>query len=206
MVGQSVKSILVNKFQTLYGRAPQVVAYAPGRVEILGNHTDYNEGYVLSAAINFGTNFAVSPRDDGEAHLWAGDIMEEAVFPAADPRPSRDRMWSNYVKGVLAGLNAIRPAPHGFDAMFLGDIPLGSGLSSSAALEISAGLAFARLYGLDVPALEMARIAQKAEHAYAGVRCGRAYRSPCARRSVVDNDRRSSGAADGYLGVVIPRG
>ena len=171
-VSNAVRDALLKKYEKQFGRKPQVLAYAPGRVEILGNHTDYNEGYVLSAAINFGTNFAVSPRDDMEAHLWAGDIMEETVFDPANPQRTKDKMWSNYVKGVLAGLNAIKTAPHGFDAMFLGDIPLGSGLSSSAALEISAGFALAKLYGITVPDLEMARIGQKAEHDFAGVKCG----------------------------------
>jgi galactokinase len=98
------REILLKKYEEKFGKKPDILSYAPGRVEILGNHTDYNEGYVLSAAINFGTYFAVSPRDDGEAHLWAGDIMEETVFDASNPQPSKDIMWSNYVKGVLAGI------------------------------------------------------------------------------------------------------
>jgi len=168
----AVREALLKKYKGKFGKKPEVLSYAPGRVEVLGNHTDYNEGYVLSAAINFGTYFAVSPRDDNEAHLWAGDIMVESVFDVSDPQPSKDKMRSNYVKGVLAGLNAIKPATCGFDAMFLGDIPLGSGLSSSAALEICAGLAFAKLYGTEVSDFDLALIGQKAEHTYAGVKCG----------------------------------
>lgn len=170
--GQNIHDVLLRKFQDTYGREPQVVAYAPGRVEILGNHTDYNEGYVLSAAINLGTYFAVAPREDGQARLVAGDVMEEVAFDARDPVPTKDHMWSNYVKGVLHGINAKRMPSHGFDAMFLGNIPLGSGLSSSAALEISAGLAFARLYDVTVSSLELARIGQRAEHEFTGVKCG----------------------------------
>lgn len=171
-VGQDARTALLRKFNDKYGREPAIVAYAPGRVEILGNHTDYNEGHVLSTATNFGTYFAVAPRDDGKVRLTAGDVMDESLFEAASPVPSKDRMWANYVKGVLAGLNGIRPAAHGCDAMFLGDIPLGAGLSSSAALEVSAGLAFARLYGIEVDKMELARIGQRAEHEYAGVKCG----------------------------------
>ena len=169
---QDVHDVLMKKFQEKFGRAPDVVAYAPGRVEILGNHTDYNEGYVLSAAINFGTYFAVARREGPASRLVAGDVMEEVAFEADNPQPSKDRMWSNYVKGVLSGLNAIQKPAHGFDAMFLGNIPLGSGLSSSAALEVSSGFAFARLYGLSVGNLEMAKIGQRAEHDFAGVKCG----------------------------------
>ena len=169
---QDVYDILLKKFQEKYGRKPEVVAYAPGRVEILGNHTDYNEGYVLSAAINFGTYFAVASREGLESRLCAGDVMEEVSFNADQPSATKDHMWSNYVKGVLAGINAIQKPTHGFDAMFLGNIPLGSGLSSSAALEVAAGLAFSKLYGAVLSNLELARIGQKAEHDFAGVKCG----------------------------------
>ncbi len=171
-VYQNVQDVLLRKYQETYGHEPDVIAYAPGRVEILGNHTDYNEGYVLSAAINFGTYFAVARRDDDRGRLVAGDVMEEVSFDAAHPQATKDHMWSNYVKGVLSGLGAKRRPEQGFDAMFLGNIPLGAGLSSSAALEISAGLAFSTLYGIDVGMLELARIGQRAEHEFAGVKCG----------------------------------
>lgn len=159
-------------FQRQHGRAPTVAAYAPGRVEILGNHTDYNEGFVLSAAINHGTFFLCAPRTDGRCRLTAGDIDETVEFSVGDWAPSRDAGWSNYVRGVCAGLAARQPFAHGFDALFLGDIPLGAGLSSSAALEMGAGLALARLYGMDVPPLDLARIGQAAEHQHVGVKCG----------------------------------
>ena len=164
---------LTEKFTAAYGREPEIVSYAPGRIEVLGNHTDYNEGYVLSAAINFGTYFAVAGREDGEARLTAGDLMETVRFPAAAPERSSDAMWSNYVKGCLAGLSERFGAPaRGFDAMFLGNIPLGSGLSSSAALECCATFALSRLYGWEPSRLEMAKIGQRAEHEWAGVKCG----------------------------------
>jgi len=168
----NVKDVLLKKYAEKFGRDPEIVAYAPGRVEILGNHTDYNEGCVLSAAINFGTYFAISARTDGEAHLIAGDIMQEVVFDPARPEATKENMWANYVKGVLAGLVAKSKPSHGFDAMFLGNLPLGSGLSSSAALEVSSGLAFVKLYGMEVDKLELARIGQKAEHEFAGVKTG----------------------------------
>ena len=139
MPSESVLSELLAKFAATYGRDPAVVAYAPGRLEVLGNHTDSNEGYVLSAAIDFGTFFAVAPRDDDAARLTAGDLMETVEFPAAAPERSADAMWSNYVKGCVALLgDRLGPPDRGFDAMFLGNVPLGSGLSSSAALECSA--------------------------------------------------------------------
>ena len=123
-----LQQTLEKKFAETFGRDPSIVSHAPGRIEVLGNHTDYNEGYVLSAAINCGTFFALAPRDDGLVRLVAGDLMDETGFPAAAPERSDEHSWANYVKGCLAGLNAKFGAPErGFDAMFLGNVPLGSG-------------------------------------------------------------------------------
>jgi len=174
MPNPSVYDELLRKFRGQYGRAPDVVAYAPGRIEVLGNHTDYNEGFVLSAAIDCGTFFAAATSAGGECRLMAGDLMHEVAFPVRAPVAAPEHGWSNYVKGVLAGLNEAAPGglKGGFDALFLGNIPLGSGLSSSAALEMSAGLALARLYGLALEPVALARIGQAAEHRFAGVKCG----------------------------------
>ena len=173
MPSESVLSELLAKFSATYGREPAVVSYAPGRIEVLGNHTDYNEGYVLSAAIDFGTFLAAAPREDGLARLTAGDLMETVEFPAAASERSADAMWSNYVKGCVSLLNdRLGPPDRGFDAMFLGNIPLGSGLSSSAALECCSILALARLRGAALPKLDVAKMGQKAENEWAGVKCG----------------------------------
>lgn len=159
-------------FRRTYGRDPETVAYAPGRVEVLGNHTDYNEGFVLSAAIDFGIWFAVARRADATCHITAANLRQGTSFPVAGLKPTKNFGWSNYVKGVLQGLGDLAPLPHGFDAYFLGDLPMGSGLSSSAALEISSGLALSRLYGIPVDPIALARIGQAAEHRFAGVKCG----------------------------------
>jgi len=159
-------------FRDYYGHAHTIAAYAPGRVEVLGNHTDYNEGYALSAAISYGTYFLVSPAEDSTCRLVAGDLMAEVSCDIQSPRRVTENTWANYVLGVLAGLQARGHTPTGFNAMFLGNIPLGAGLSSSAALEICSGLALSHLYDIAVDRLEMARIGQKAEHEYAGVKCG----------------------------------
>lgn len=172
MVNQDIHDALLSKYQDHYDRTPTVVAYAPGRVEVLGNHTDYNEGFVQSAAINFGTFFAAAPRADRLCRLTAGDLMQEVTFEADSPERSDTVMWSNYVRGVVAGLGELAPIPNGFDGMFFGNIPLGSGLSSSAALEMAAGLCLARLFDIEVDRIALARIGQAAEHTYAGVKCG----------------------------------
>ena len=168
----NVLSDLRRQFEKWFGQPPSVAAYAPGRVEILGNHTDYNEGFVLSAAINFGTFFVAAESPEPQCRLVAGDLMQEIRFPANAPAPSARVPWGNYIKGVLAKLPATgRPLP-AFNGMFLGDVPKGAGLSSSAALEMTAGLGLCALYGIELPPLELARIGQAAEHEFAGVKCG----------------------------------
>jgi len=194
MFKQELYNRLLSSFEKLYGRKPDAVAYAPGRVEVLGNHTDYNEGFVLSAAIDYGTFFACARRKDMTCRLTAGDIMETVTFNADSPARSTTSGWSNYVKGVLAGLNAVKSPTQGFDALFLGDVPLGSGLSSSAALEMSTAIALENIYGITLDPIARAKIGQAAEHRFAGVKCGLLDQisSLCGRKnSLVETDFRS---------------
>ena len=173
MQNECVYRELLEKYAAHFGGEPSVVAYAPGRIEVLGNHTDYNEGFVFSAAIDYGTFFAVRPSDGASCRLVAGDLMREVTFDINEILPSRNDTWQNYVKGTAAGIVALAAGPlKGFDAMFLGNIPLGSGLSSSAALEMCTGLALAKLYGVETDPVTMAKIGQTAEHEYAGCKCG----------------------------------
>ena len=172
MVNETVYTELLKKYRAHFGRDPEAVAYAPGRIEVLGNHTDYNEGFVFSAAINYGTFFAASKSATRGCRLVAGDLMKEVTFDVAGIEASKTDTWQNYVKGTLAGLTAVQAVPCGFDGMFLGNIPLGSGLSSSAALEMCTGLALCKLYGISVDNVTLAKIGQKAEHVYAGCKCG----------------------------------
>ncbi len=173
MVNEALFRQAAEKFRLHYGVAPSAAAYAPGRVEILGNHTDYNEGFVLSAAIDTGHFFLAAPAPGPDCRLVAGDLMREAGFRLEDPRPVAGAKWASYVMGVAVQLAERDPGrARPFLGLFLGNVPLGSGLSSSAALEVSAGLALAALFGIEVPALDLARIGQAAEHKYVGVRTG----------------------------------
>lgn len=174
MLNQEIHDELVAKFEKLYGERPQVVAYAPGRIEVLGNHTDYNEGFVLSAAIDKGTFFAVSATADESCSLTAGDLMETANFSIRDVKPAREMTWQNYVTGTFNWIFDDEPATakHGWKAMFLGNIPLGAGLSSSAALEMATALALQELYGTSLDRTALAKVGQKAEHTFAGCPCG----------------------------------
>lgn len=174
MLNQDVYDELVGKFEKMYGEKPQVVAYAPGRIEVLGNHTDYNEGYVFSAAIDKGTFFAASPTSDDKCELTAGDFMETAKFTLSTVAPAKEMTWQNYVTGTFNWLFDGNPASakHGWKGMFLGNIPLGAGLSSSAALEMCTALALSKIYGIEKDKTTLAKIGQKAEHTFAGCPCG----------------------------------
>ena len=171
-MNQQILNEALAKFVKRWGEEPTAISYAPGRVEVLGNHTDYNEGFVLSAGINYGTFFLAGPAEGNTCTLRAGDVEEEITFDCTEPGRSEECGWSNYVRGVLAGLCEVGNIENGFNGLFFGDVPIGSGLSSSAALEISSGLALAKLYGLNVSPMDMAKIGQASEHNYAGVKCG----------------------------------
>lgn len=174
MQNKEVYDELVAKFEAKYGEKPAVVAYAPGRIEVLGNHTDYNEGYVFSAAIDKGTFFAASPSADDKCSLTAADLMETAEFTLSTVAPAKEMTWQNYVTGTFNWLFDGAPAgvKHGWKGMFLGNIPLGAGLSSSAALEMCTALALSKIYGIEKDKTTLAKIGQKAEHTFAGCPCG----------------------------------
>lgn len=161
------------RHRAAYGLEPSVLAYAPGRVEILGNHTDYNEGFVLSAAVDAGIAFALSPVEGDVCILTSADFGETVRFQAIEPGRTDAHRWSNYSRGVLTFLRERYGfRPRAFAATQAGDIPVAAGLSSSAALEIASGLAFSSFFGVAPEKIELAKIGQRAEHEFAGVRCG----------------------------------
>jgi galactokinase len=143
-------------------------AYAPGRVELLGNHTDYNEGVVLGAAINRGLTISGSRRDDAVISVSSG-TMGRVEISCSELRPQTKERWANYVLGVAHELPF---SVGGFSAEIAGDLPAGAGLSSSAALEVSTALFLLKLHQRDLPLLEVAKICQRAEHLFAGVQSG----------------------------------
>ena len=175
MLNQEVYDKVVAAFAVKFGGQPARVAYAPGRIEVLGNHTDYNEGYVFSAAIDKGTFFAASPADDGKVTLVALDMDETYECDLAALAPVKEgATWANYVLGTFNWLFDGRPAQagKGFKAVFAGNIPLGAGLSSSAALEVATALALGAVYGIEKDKTTLAKICQKAENTWAGCPCG----------------------------------
>jgi galactokinase len=148
--------------------------FAPGRAEVLGNHTDYNDGLVLSMAIEPGTRIRATSRDDKELHLrsdgqsegWKGHL--DQLEPLRDPQPT----WPNYVIGVASELLQRGHQFPGLDMEISSNIPIGAGLSSSASLEMAAGLAFKTAGNFELNEFDLARAGQSAEHAFAGANCG----------------------------------
>ena len=158
-------------FSRRFGYEPLLVR-APGRVNLIGEHTDYNGGFVLPAAVDKEMTFAVGLNGGEKIRLVAFDLSEEfELANSAEISPS-DTHWANYLLGVAAQFQQRGHAVPGFDCVFAGTVPMGAGMSSSAALEC--GLAFALNHFLktNLETMELARIAQLAEHTYAGVQCG----------------------------------
>jgi galactokinase len=146
--------------------------YAPGRAELLGNHTDYNDGTVLSIAVDFGTTLEGSAREDGRIVIHSKNLGETYEGRADRIEPSSDRPWANYLLGVVDELAKRGIRTGGFEVTVDSNIPLGAGLSSSAALEVATARFLQQIYPYELGAIDMARVAQAAEHRYAGVKCG----------------------------------
>lgn len=168
---QRVKS-LRQAFERRFGRAPEIIVRAPGRVNLIGEHTDYNDGFVLPVAIDRDVLFAAARRNDDRVHLWAIDLDEEDEFALSDISRSEARPWANYQRGVAAMLQARGHKLIGADVAFSSNVPIGAGLSSSAAVEVAAAFGFLSLSGEEMDRAQMALACQQAEHEYAGVPCG----------------------------------
>jgi len=152
--------------------APPFIVSAPGRVNLIGEHTDYNDGVVLPMAIDRHVTLRVSPRDDRLAILRTDRDPRAVTLDLAAPIVPVPRHWSNYPAGVIAGYRRLGFDPPGFDAEITATLPSGGGLSSSAALEVATATAIETLCGRALPLDEKALLCHRAEHEFAGVRCG----------------------------------
>ena len=162
------------EFQKIYGRAPRWIAAAPGRVNVIGEHTDYNDGFVLPMAIEFYSVMAADRPLDGKNVITLRSTLEQEVATidlSAPVKPSKPK-WGNYPRGVVAGFLARGVNPGGLDVLLHSTVPLGSGLSSSAALEVCTATLLEAVTGKTIDPVEKALLAQKAEHDFAGVPCG----------------------------------
>lgn len=148
-----------------------VIVRAPGRLNLLGEHTDYNGGFVLPIAIDRYTIVVAAP-SRRQVRVWSEAKQEQDIFDSWDLRRDSERLWANYVRGVVWALGAPYVRVEGADVLVTGDLPLGAGVSSSAALETAAALAFLRLADRELPPRDLALLCQRAESEFVGVHCG----------------------------------
>ncbi|MFJ3363373.1 MULTISPECIES: galactokinase [Streptomyces violaceoruber group] len=172
-MGEAVAGTVGERFRELYGAEPEGVWAAPGRVNLIGEHTDYNDGFVMPFALPHQAVAAVSRRDDGILRLHSADVDADPVeLRVADLAPGSDKSWTAYPSGVLW---ALREAGHeltGADVHLASTVPSGAGLSSSAALEVVLALAMNDLYALGLRGWQLARLCQRAENDYVGAPVG----------------------------------
>ena len=165
---------LRNKFNEVFKKT-KMYFFAPGRVNLIGEHTDYNGGHVFPCALSFGTHAVLCKRDDNTVRLHSLNLPEKGIITAelADLKNLPQNDWANYPLGVLdvfqrRGYNI----PQGFEMLFWGNIPAGAGLSSSASIELATAVALNTAYGLNIPQIELVKMAQEAENKFVGMNCG----------------------------------
>jgi len=167
-----LQTVVGQAFEAEFGRTAEVIARAPGRVNMIGEHTDYNDGFVLPIAIDRAVYVAAAARNDDAVNLVAHDFDDRASFDLSDIRFDEEHRWSNYPRGVAWALRQRGLALRGMDAVIGGDVPIGAGLSSSAAIEVATATALRALSGFNLPEVEMALAAQEAENRFVGMSCG----------------------------------
>lgn len=170
MTNTKLQHKIHQKFVEIFQKEPHFFE-APGRINLIGEHTDYNQGYVLPAAIDKKIVFALSENDENKFRFYSIDFQEYQAFSSLQLDES-SKLWSKYLIGVLAQFQEKGLPLNGFDCVFGGDIPVGAGLSSSAALECGLAVGINELSDFQISSFELVKMAQKAEHEYAGVLCG----------------------------------
>ncbi len=159
-------------FYDLYGGGEPRLFHAPGRVNLIGEHTDFNDGFVLPMAIDRGTTVAAAPRPDRQVSAHSVNLNRTAEFDLDAPGPRRRGVWFDYVEGVAQALIRRGARLRGAELVIASDVPSGAGLSSSAALEVSTGMALVAVSGVELDLKELALAGQEAEHTYVGTKCG----------------------------------
>ena len=165
---------MLREFAARFGNEPESIVRAPGRVNLIGEHTDYNDGYVLPLAIEPVIWIGLRRRSDRIVHVRSIDFQETVEFDVENlaPNPNHAHGWAEYIKGVAWALREAGYRLNGWDGAMLGEVPIGAGLSSSAALQIAAARAFADVSNLPWATAAVARIGQRAENQWVGLQCG----------------------------------
>ena len=168
----STARAVTERFRAVYRTNPRGIFRAPGRVNLIGEHTDYNDGFVMPAAIDFYSYAAIGERADRTLSVYSEQFNQSVEFSIAHLAGPPRKHWSDYVRGVAAVLRDEGYPLKGANLVIDGQVPIGSGLSSSAAIEVTTALALTSLGGVTIPLLEVARLCQRAENTYTGARCG----------------------------------
>jgi galactokinase len=163
--------LIINTFRKEFGEEPALVVRSPGRINIIGEHTDYNDGFVFPAAIDKEIMFAARPNDKNIFRFYSVDFNEHFEMKLRDLNKS-EVQWANYLLGVADQFKQAGYELRGVDVAFGGNIPVGAGLSSSAAVETGFAKVLSELFDFNVTNLDLVKMSQKAEHEYAGVMCG----------------------------------
>ncbi len=172
MASNDLRQQVTEAFGQHFPGAPPRLFQAPGRVNLIGEHTDYNGGFVLPVAIDRQVVLAARVRLDAQVRLWSVHFQQASSFLLNHIAPEPAAAWSNYVRGVALVLQQRGFALRGMDVVIAGNVPIGSGLSSSAAMEVATAVTFRALCGLDLPALDLALLCQQAENEFVGMECG----------------------------------
>jgi galactokinase len=162
---------VAEKFESIFRTTPLIVR-SPGRINLIGEHTDYNGGFVMPAAINYDTIFAMANATDGKSEIYSVKYDQPFVVDMNNPAPVESPAWANYLLGVLKQFQLHGHQVKPFKCVFGGDVPLGAGLSSSASVECGFAFALNELNGTGLPRQKMVEMAQWSEHNFVGVKCG----------------------------------
>lgn len=162
---------LTERYHEHFTAEPTLIC-SPGRVNLIGEHTDYNEGFVLPAAIDKAIYLAVGSRTDNELHFMAYDFDGDTYIGSVDQIVPSPKIWPNYILGVIQQIQQAGHTVGGFNCIFGGDIPIGGGMSSSAALENGVGIALNELFGLNIDRIDLVLMSRRAENAFVGAKVG----------------------------------
>ncbi|CAG4993366.1 Galactokinase [Dyadobacter sp. CECT 9275] len=171
VTAKRIQAEYLKKFGTETNQSSPRIFRSPGRINLIGEHTDYNSGFVLPASVDKAVYFVIAPREDDQVILYAADLDQTYTFLVNDlSKPSQE--WAHYQLGIIEQIFKKGLSINGFQAAFGGDVPVGAGLSSSAALECCLLFALNEIFGLDLDRFEIVKMSQKAENQYVGVQCG----------------------------------